>query len=79
MLTSFGALLGALWAHDPSPWQAMLAGRVAASDWPQAVDLPTASCKTACIDIAAWALAAQAGRPLPPQMNGLETEHDEHA
>jgi len=60
----FAKWLRALWAHDPFPWQEMLAGRVVTDGWPQALDLPTASGKTACLDIAVWALAAQADRPL---------------
>ncbi|MGH8953056.1 MAG: type I-G CRISPR-associated helicase/endonuclease Cas3g [Acidimicrobiia bacterium] len=52
----------ALWDYDPFPWQSMLAERVAAGAWPGALDLPTASGKTACIEIALHALAAQAER-----------------
>jgi CRISPR-associated endonuclease/helicase Cas3 len=63
-LPDFPTYFRALWSRDPFPWQAMLAQRVARGDWPQALDLPTASGKTACIDIAVYTLAAQADRPL---------------
>ena len=50
--------------RDPFPWQARLAATVeAGSDWPDTIKVPTGLGKTACLDIAAWALAAQAGRP----------------
>lgn len=65
MVTSgFPDFFRALWGHDPFPWQAMLAERVAAGRWPAALDLPTASGKTACIDIAIFALATQSNEPV---------------
>src|SRR5690606_23802502 len=62
---SFAEFFQALWApHDPFPWQSILAERVSAGTWPQALDLPTAAGKTACIDAAIHALASQAETPL---------------
>lgn len=43
----------------------MLAERVLCGPWPQVLDLPTASGKTACLDVALYALAAQAALPTP--------------
>jgi len=50
---------------EPFPWQQRLMQRVqdAGKDWPQAITLPTSSGKTSCIDIALYALAAQADLP----------------
>lgn len=54
-----------IWDKEPFAWQIQLAGRVLKEDdapWPEAIALPTASGKTACIDIAVFALASQASR-----------------
>ncbi len=44
---------------SPYPWQRDLAERCVAGAWPGAIDLPTGSGKTACLDIAVFALACQ--------------------
>lgn len=62
----FPTFFRALWGDeiDSFPWQEMLAARTAAGRWPEVLDLPTAAGKTACIDIAIYALASQADRPV---------------
>ncbi|MCS6907615.1 MAG: hypothetical protein RML93_07020, partial [Anaerolineales bacterium] len=42
----------------------MLAERAAKDGWPQALDLPTAAGKTACMDIAVYTLACQHNVPV---------------
>ncbi len=64
----FGEFFQAVWGADKNPfsWQSELAKRVIREPekpWPDAIALPTASGKTACIDIAVYALAAQADYP----------------
>ncbi|WP_419163796.1 type I-U CRISPR-associated helicase/endonuclease Cas3 [Candidatus Palauibacter sp.] len=44
---------------EPFPWQERLASRVLAEGWPTIIDLPTGTGKTAVLDIAVFALAAQ--------------------
>lgn len=61
----FVAFFEALWGKSPFAWQKDLARRVIENDaapWPEAIALPTAAGKTTCMDIAVYALAAQAGR-----------------
>ena len=74
--SGFEPFFRALWDRDPFSWQTDLAQRVleraehapgtpteeGRSPWPDAIALPTASGKTACMDIAVYALAAQAAR-----------------
>lgn len=63
-LIDFSEWFQALWNQGLFPWQQMLAERLVDDDWPGFLDLPTAAGKTACIDIALYALAAQAHRPV---------------
>ncbi len=62
-LPTFEHFFRALWKRDPFPWQSMLAERVSAAEWPDVITLPTASGKTACVDIAIYALASQFEKP----------------
>lgn len=59
----FVEFFGELWGRRPFSWQLDLAARVLnGGPWPQAIALPTGAGKTACLDIAVFALASQAGR-----------------
>ncbi|MFW5874159.1 MAG: type I-U CRISPR-associated helicase/endonuclease Cas3 [Verrucomicrobiota bacterium] len=49
--------------HTPFPWQSDLAERAVAGDWPDFIAAPTGSGKTACLETAVYALAAQAHLP----------------
>ena len=49
---------------DPYPWQQRLTAQAISGEWPGAIDLPTGSGKTACIDVAIFALAYQASLPV---------------
>ena len=68
--SQFATFFQALWGQAPFAWQDALAKRVleppagepVVGPWPDAIALPTASGKTACMDIALFALAAEAGR-----------------
>ena len=59
----FARFFEELWDKPPFAWQQCLADRVMGPDpWPEAIALPAASGKTACMDVAVFALAAQAER-----------------
>lgn len=59
----FSAFFRAMHGYDPFPWQEMLAARVVQTGWPDVLDLPTGSGKTACLDVGIFALACQVDRP----------------
>lgn len=56
----FGTFFKELWKYDPFPWQQRLTKQVYDNGWPAFIDLPTASGKTACLDVAVFTLALQA-------------------
>lgn len=64
MNTSFSAYFEAIHHHPPFPWQVRLAQDVIKNGaFPPLLSLPTASGKTALLDIAVYALACEAERP----------------
>ena len=59
----FAAFFQAVHGVDPFPWQARLLKQLAAEGiWPDVLDLPTGSGKTAALDIAVFHLALEASR-----------------
>lgn len=52
-----------LHGREPYDWQCRLTNQVLEGTWPGAIDLPTGSGKTSCLDIALFALACQAALP----------------
>ena len=61
--SDFRAFFQELHGKDPFPWQERLAKLVCAGYWPEALDLPTASGKTACLDVAVFAMAVRRHGP----------------
>lgn len=61
-IPDFPAFYAAVHRRDPFPWQARLARQVVEDGWPDEIGVPTGLGKTACIDIAVWAMASEAGR-----------------
>ncbi len=62
-LDAFPTYFQELHGRDPYDWQCRLAKQVIEDSWPCAMDLPTGSGKTSCLDIAVFALAYQAALP----------------
>lgn len=63
-LERFCEFFKAVHGYAPYPWQERLAQRAVNGDWPGAIDLPTGSGKTACIDIAMFGQACHASLPV---------------
>jgi CRISPR-associated endonuclease/helicase Cas3 len=61
-MPSFADWFASVWGVDPYPWQRRLAAAVCAGDWPDALGIPTGAGKTAAIDVAIYAMAAEAHR-----------------
>lgn len=59
----FASFFRACHGVDPFPWQQALLEAVAKNGWPSAIAVPTASGKTAVLDVGIFALALQAGNP----------------
>lgn len=56
--TQFAAFFEAVHGVPPLPWQTRLAKQVLAGEWPDTIAMPTASGKTAVLDVATFAFAA---------------------
>ena len=59
-IDDFTVFYNALYGYDPFQWQQRLAELVCQGGWPEYIKLPTASGKTAAVDIAVFAMAYQA-------------------
>lgn len=61
-LPGFAAFYGAINRRPPFPWQDRLAKQIRRDGvWPKEIGIPTGLGKTACLEVALWWLASQAG------------------
>jgi CRISPR-associated endonuclease/helicase Cas3 len=58
----FSRFFRAVHGVDPFPWQERLARQVMETGWPEVLDLPTGSGKTAALDVAVFTLALDASK-----------------
>jgi CRISPR-associated endonuclease/helicase Cas3 len=65
MIIGFDAFFEAVWDRSPYPWQTELSRVVREEGWPDVLDLPTGSGKTAVLDIALHHLAVDGGYTAP--------------
>lgn len=74
-MIDFGDFYFAVHERKLFPWQERLARKIATEGWPEdeVIKLPTASGKTSLVDIAVFALAAQADRPIGERSAPLRT------
>ena len=66
----FNEFFETLYGKTPFPWQCRLVNDIAAEQWPDCIDLPTASGKTSVVDVLVYSLASQADRPVTHRTTG---------
>jgi CRISPR-associated endonuclease/helicase Cas3 len=69
----FAQFYEAVHGRTPFPWQERLAAKALAGEWPGTIAVPTGCGKTSVIDVAVFALAAQADRPAGERTARLRT------
>lgn len=72
-VNDFDEFFASIHGYRPMDWQSRLSERACHGDWPSIIDLPTGAGKTSCLDIATFALAYQADRPVAERNSPLRT------